>query len=131
MEPKGEHGDHPGKNENRAGSNNEIDVTASVGEHHECERHEDAADGYLEDIHGVRSQSAMNHSAVARKRQVPECKFKAGAYLRALPVLREPMPQQPPFHRRVLTMHNWEAKHYVVAAVIILVVMGMFAYSWS
>ena len=30
-----------------------------------------------------------------------------------------------------LTMHDWEAKHYVVAAVIILVVMGLFAYSWS
>jgi hypothetical protein len=30
-----------------------------------------------------------------------------------------------------LTMHDWEAKHYVVVAVIILVVMGMFAYSWS
>jgi hypothetical protein len=31
----------------------------------------------------------------------------------------------------LLTMHGWEAKHYVLAAVIILVVMGMFAYSWS
>jgi len=31
----------------------------------------------------------------------------------------------------LLTMHDWEAKHYVIAAVIILVVMGMFAYSWS
>jgi len=30
-----------------------------------------------------------------------------------------------------LTLHDWEAKHYVIAAVIILVVMGMFAYSWS
>ncbi len=30
-----------------------------------------------------------------------------------------------------LTMHEWEAKHYVLAAVIILVVMGLFAYSWS
>jgi hypothetical protein len=30
-----------------------------------------------------------------------------------------------------LTMHDWEAKHYVLAAVIILVVMGLFAYSWS
>jgi hypothetical protein len=30
-----------------------------------------------------------------------------------------------------LTLHDWEAKHYVVAAIIILVVMGMFAYSWS
>jgi hypothetical protein len=31
----------------------------------------------------------------------------------------------------LLTMHDWEAKHYVLAAVIILVVMGMFAYSWA
>jgi hypothetical protein len=31
----------------------------------------------------------------------------------------------------LLTLHDWEAKHYVIAAVIILVVMGMFAYSWS
>jgi hypothetical protein len=30
-----------------------------------------------------------------------------------------------------LTMHDWEVKHYVAAAVIILVVMGLFAYSWS
>jgi hypothetical protein len=28
-------------------------------------------------------------------------------------------------------MHDWEAKHYVLAAVIILVVMGLFAYSCS
>jgi hypothetical protein len=34
-------------------------------------------------------------------------------------------------NKPLLTMHDWEAKHYVVAAVIILVVMGMFAYSWS
>jgi len=33
--------------------------------------------------------------------------------------------------RPVLTMHGWTAKHYVISAVIILVVMGMFAYSWS
>jgi hypothetical protein len=30
-----------------------------------------------------------------------------------------------------LTLHDWEAKHYVIAAAIILVVMGLFAYSWS
>ena len=30
-----------------------------------------------------------------------------------------------------LTMHDWEAKHYVLAAVIIVVVMGLFAYSWA
>ncbi len=33
--------------------------------------------------------------------------------------------------KSLLTMHEWEAKHYVLAAVIILVVMGLFAYSWS
>jgi hypothetical protein len=33
--------------------------------------------------------------------------------------------------KSLLTLHDWEAKHYVLAAVIILVVMGMFAYSWS
>ena len=33
--------------------------------------------------------------------------------------------------KSLLTMHDWEAKHYILAAVIILVVMGMFAYSWS
>ena len=30
-----------------------------------------------------------------------------------------------------LTMHDWEAKHYVLATAIIVVVMGLFAYSWS
>ena len=34
-------------------------------------------------------------------------------------------------NKPLLTMHDWEAKHYVLAAVIILVVMGMFAYSWA
>ncbi|MGO9419642.1 hypothetical protein [Roseiarcus sp.] len=29
------------------------------------------------------------------------------------------------------TMHPWTAKHYVLTAVLVLVVMGMFAYSWS
>jgi hypothetical protein len=33
--------------------------------------------------------------------------------------------------KSLLTLHDREAKHYVLAAVIILVVMGMFAYSWS
>jgi hypothetical protein len=46
MNPKGENGDHTSKNENRAGSDDEIDVTASVGEHHQSERHQDTADGY-------------------------------------------------------------------------------------
>ncbi|HSV00264.1 MAG TPA: hypothetical protein VLI91_09175 [Roseiarcus sp.] len=32
---------------------------------------------------------------------------------------------------RALTLHDWEARHYVLAVVIILVVMGLFAYSWS
>jgi hypothetical protein len=41
------------------------------------------------------------------------------------------MAQRRPFQHRILTLHDWEAKHYVIAAVIILVVMGMFAYSWS
>jgi hypothetical protein len=40
---------------------------------------------------------------------------------------RPPKTTKPP----LLTMHDWEAKHYLLAAVIILVVMGMFAYSWS
>ena len=31
----------------------------------------------------------------------------------------------------LLTMHDWEAKHYVLAAAIILVVLELFAYSWS
>jgi hypothetical protein len=41
------------------------------------------------------------------------------------------MAEKRPLHQRVLTLHEWEAKHYVLAAVIILVVMGMFACSWS
>ncbi len=41
-------------------------------------------------------------------------------------------PQRPGKNPKpLLTMHDWEAKHYVLAAVIILVVMGLFAYSWS
>ncbi len=31
----------------------------------------------------------------------------------------------------VPTLHSWEAKHYVLAAVIILVAVGAFVYSWS
>jgi hypothetical protein len=31
----------------------------------------------------------------------------------------------------ILTMHGWTAKHYVLSAVIILIAVGMFAYSWS
>jgi hypothetical protein len=44
MNPKGEHGDHAGKNENRARSDDEIEVTATVGEHDQSERHQNAAD---------------------------------------------------------------------------------------
>jgi hypothetical protein len=29
------------------------------------------------------------------------------------------------------TMHGWTAKHYFLAAVIILLAVGAFAYSWS
>jgi hypothetical protein len=48
-------------------------------------------------------------------------------------VLGEIMASRRPDKTRksVLTMHDWEAKHYVIAAILILVVMGMFAYSWS
>jgi hypothetical protein len=41
------------------------------------------------------------------------------------------MAERRPLRHRILALHDWEAKHYVVAAVIILVAMGMFAYSWS
>lgn len=41
------------------------------------------------------------------------------------------MSSKRPLHQRILTLHEWEAKHYVIAAVIIVVVMGLFAYSWS
>ena len=30
-----------------------------------------------------------------------------------------------------MTMHGWTAKHYVLAAVIIVLAAGMFVYSWS
>lgn len=29
------------------------------------------------------------------------------------------------------TMHRWTAKHYVLTAILVIVVVGMFAYSWS
>jgi hypothetical protein len=54
--------------------------------------------------------------------------------LRAAPfVLANAMasPRPPKTTKPLLTMHDWEAKHYVLAALIILVVRGMFAYSWS
>lgn len=42
------------------------------------------------------------------------------------------MPSQRPAKTKpLLTMHDWEAKHYMLAAAIVLVVMGLFAYSWS
>jgi hypothetical protein len=31
----------------------------------------------------------------------------------------------------LLTLHDWEAKHYILAVVIILLAVGMFVYSWS
>jgi len=29
------------------------------------------------------------------------------------------------------TLHRWTAKHYVVTAIIVLLAVGAFAYSWS
>jgi hypothetical protein len=29
------------------------------------------------------------------------------------------------------TLHHWTAKHYLISAVIILLAVGAFAYSWS
>jgi hypothetical protein len=46
-------------------------------------------------------------------------------------MLGKSMATRRPLHQRVLTLHEWEAKHYVAAAVIIIVVMGLFAYSWA
>lgn len=33
--------------------------------------------------------------------------------------------------KSVLTMHGWTARHYVVTAVIFILAIAMFAYSWS
>lgn len=33
--------------------------------------------------------------------------------------------------RTTMTMHDFEAKHWIIAAVIIVVAVGAFAYSWS
>ena len=33
--------------------------------------------------------------------------------------------------RPTMTMHDFEAKHWVIAAVIVLLAVGAFAYSWS
>ena len=41
------------------------------------------------------------------------------------------MAERRPLHQRVIALHDWEAKHYVIAAVIILLAMGMLAYNWS
>jgi hypothetical protein len=42
------------------------------------------------------------------------------------------MASRPPAKtKRILTMHDWEAKHYILAGLIILLAVGMFAYSWS
>ena len=40
-------------------------------------------------------------------------------------------PRRPKTPLHVLTMHGWTAKHYILSVILILVVMGMFAYSWS
>jgi hypothetical protein len=41
------------------------------------------------------------------------------------------MTSRPHPKKSVFTMHGWTAKHYVVTAIILLVAVGMFAYSWS
>ena len=53
--------------------------------------------------------------------------IRAGFHAKAQRMAQRPIKTSKP----LLTMHGWEAKHYVVAAVIILVVMGMFVYSWA
>jgi hypothetical protein len=58
-----------------------------------------------------------------RRRGLPSAAFVLPEFMASR---RPPKTSKP-----LLTMHDWEAKHYVLAAVIILVVMGMFAYSWS
>jgi hypothetical protein len=138
-------GNGPRQDQNRAGSDDEIDITASVGGHHESERHEDAADGDQEDVHAF-VQCAMRNkqNAFVSKRQAQRCKISSPARFdrvaqsprrlrRATFVLGERMASRRPTDTRkpLLTLHDWEAKHYVIAAVVILVVMGMFAYSWS
>jgi hypothetical protein len=30
-----------------------------------------------------------------------------------------------------MTMHGWTARHYLISAIMILIAVGMFAYSWS
>ena len=40
MHPEGEYSDRAGKNEDRARSDDEIQVTAAVGEHDQAERHQ-------------------------------------------------------------------------------------------
>ena len=56
-----------------------------------------------------------------------------GGLRRASFVLGEIMSSRRPIKARkpVLTLHGWEAKHYVLATIIILLAVGMFAYSWS
>jgi hypothetical protein len=38
---------------------------------------------------------------------------------------------QPESRDQPMTMHDFEAKHWVIAVVIILLAVGAFAYSWS
>ena len=40
---------------------------------------------------------------------------------------RRPVPDR----KRILTLHDWEARHWILAAIIIILAVGMFAYSWS
>jgi hypothetical protein len=45
---------------------------------------------------------------------------------------RRPIKTRKPFLTKpFLTIHAWEAKHYVLAVLVILLAVGMFAYSWS
>ena len=39
--------------------------------------------------------------------------------------------RQDPNRKPILTLHDWEARHWILAAIIILLAVGMFAYSWS
>ena len=65
----------------------------------------------------------LSESARRTSRRLPRRRFVLGG-VHGLPTPYEE-------NKPLLTMHDWEAKHYVLAAVIILVVMGLFAYSWA
>jgi hypothetical protein len=59
--------------------------------------------------------------------------FGAGRFRRATFVLGEIMSSRRRFKipAPIPTMHGWTARHYIISAVIILLAVGMFAYSWS